>query len=443
MSKRFCLFAGIVVLFSAASAFAQGGEYAAAGSSSLTEASLPAGAQRVFPNHIPAEINQTLEKLVAQSDGKLRRGETEVLLWTGSDLKNTGAARIVKRLADTHTAGGWRYEAGGTENGITFFSLFKDGAERRAIIGFHGEADGTFVFAWTELHMAGGNQAAPSTPIDPESGNLPGYAFTTPAGWSRQDSAGKIILSKDDDKSIAFLPLTDSTGDLERDADRILWQIHKGFHPWVGNGFEADYGQFEKGKTSQGLEYFRAYRYAVKKGDDGWYPQSRFDAVILLVKVGGKVAVIAGRQPFQSDYARDSTISAVDLILYDLTIKSVNNPYNLKSEILGSWSAASTTVALTYTFNANGSFNKGAVHEFRTRRDRYTDDVTQTSYGMTETYALAGNILTQNYKRTGQVVKHKVRIYQTKYNKDPWQQKLSFLPLANPDGGTIVLRKSE
>ena len=71
-----------------------------------------------------------------------------------------------------------------------------------------------------------------------------------------------------------------------------------------------------------------------------------------------------------------------------------------------------------------------------------TDNVTQTSYGMTETYSVSGNILTQNYKRTGEVVKHKVRLYQTKYDKDPWKSRMGFLPVANPDGGTIVLTKS-
>ena len=31
-------------------------------------------------------------------------------------------------------------------------TTLKDGATKRAIIGFYGEADGTFVFAWTEAH---------------------------------------------------------------------------------------------------------------------------------------------------------------------------------------------------------------------------------------------------------------------------------------------------
>ena len=63
----------------------------------------------------------------------------------------------------------------------------------------------------------------------------------------------------------------------------------------------------------------------------------------------------------------------------------------------------------------------------RRRRDRDTDNVTTTSYGMTETYSIAGNVMTQTYKRTGQISKHKVRVYETKYDKDPWKQKMGWV----------------
>lgn len=447
MSFRSTLTAVAFVLIAALSASSQGGEYEAASSSSLTAISLPPGAQRVSIGHVPVEVDRTLDSLVAQSEGKLRREGTEVLLWTGDDLKKTGSRNIASRLTATLKAAGWRYEVGGTENGVTLFSAFKDGTERRAVIGFHGEADGTFVFAWTELRAAGESERAKGAPTTngSMSGNMPGYEFTTPTGWSRSDSADKIILSKGEDKMIALLPLMDSSGDLVRDADRILWQVLKGHNTWYGNGFQPDYGTFERGKTIQGLEYFQAYRYAKKASDPNeGFVQSRFDAVILLVKIGGKVAVIVGSQPFQSPNYSDSAVTAIDRILYDLKFRSVPDTYNLKSDVLGSWSAASSTVALAYTFNPNGSFNKGGAHQFRTSRDGYTDNVTTTSYGMTETYSLAGNIMTQTYKRTGQVVKHKIRVYQTKYDKDPWRQKLGFLPLAdNPGDETIVLSKSE
>ena len=68
--------------------------------------------------------------------------------------------------------------------------------------------------------------------------------------------------------------------------------------------------------------------------------------------------------------------------------------------------------------------------------------MTTTSYGMSDIYSLAGNVITQTYRSTGEVSKYKVRVYETKYDKDPWQQKMGFLSVADPKGGTIVFRKS-
>lgn len=426
-----------------AAAFGQDGA-TAVDRSSLVGVGLPTGAHRVNAASVPTEINNALEQVVTESGGKVRRGDTEVLVWTGGDVK-AGSKAIVSRLTGTLSSDGWKYEASGTEGGVTFFTLLKDGAARRAVFGLYVEADGTLLLALTELHSASRAQPTSTSTsiVSTDGGSVSDYGFTTPSGWTRSDSNGMITLtSKDGEKSLAFLPAMDSTGNLERDADRLLWQVFKGYGPWSGNGFTRDYGVFERGKTAQGLEYFKAYRYAVRPGDDEYFPKSRFDASILLVKLGGRVAVVVGRSPFQSDYADDSAGNAIDRILYDLKFKSVTSPYDLKREVLGSWSAASSTVAIAYTFNANGTFDKGGAIQFRTSHDATRDKVTTTSYGMTDSYSLAGNVITQNYKRTGEVSKYKVRVYETKYDKDAWQQKMGFLPVANPDGGTIVFRKS-
>ena len=433
-------------LFFSVVGFAQETESAA--SLNLTGTSLPAGAHRVLPQFVPAQIDGALENWVSGSDGKLRRGDTEVLLWTGGDLKKTGADTIVDRLTGALQAAGWRYQAGDAENGVTFFSLLKDGATPRAIVGLYGEADGTLLFALTELHESDG-QRTNSNPANSnqasysEGGNVGDYNFTTPAGWSRVDSAGKIVLSKGGENKIEFLPLMNSSGDLERDAEKIIWQVFKGCDAWYANGFEADYGTYEKGRTAQGFEYYRVYRYAKKASDENsGFARSKFDAIILLVKLGGKVAVIAGSQPFQTDFSRGTTLSAIDFILYDLSFKSASNSYDLKNDLLGSWSGTGGSVALAYTFNANGTFHKGAANESRTRLDPQTVRVETKSYGMTQSYSLAGNVLTQTYRNTGETVKYKVRIYYTKYDKNAWQHKIGLLPIAGGDGGTLVLQRN-
>jgi hypothetical protein len=351
---------------------------------------------------------------------------------------------LIKQISTNLQNAGWEYEVGGENEGVTVFSATSN-STKRVVIGFYTFSDDTFVWAWTEMLRADqplSNVDSANT-TNTGSRDVSDYSFTTPAGWSRSDAANKIVLTKGVENRIEFLPLMNSSGNLETDANRILWQVFKGCDSWYANGFEADYGTFEKGKTAQGLEYFRAYRYAKNASEpDSGLATTAFDAIILLVKLDNRVAVIAGRQPFQTDTARDSALAAMDLVLYDLTFKSIPNSYNLKNELLGSWGAASGSVALAFTFNANGSFNKGSAIGYRTSHDAQTDNLHSTSYGMTETYNLSGNILTQNYKRTREVVKYKIRIYQTKYDKQEWQHKVGFLPIANPEGGTIVLRRS-
>lgn len=147
-----------VFIFSSAAA-AQTEETMAASSSDLVGVSLPANAQRVLPESVPAEINQTVDKLFASSEGKLRRGETEVLVWTGANYKKANATTIVNRLTGTLKTAGWQYEVSGAENGVTVFSLLKDGAKRRGLLGFYGATDDALIFVWTEV-LAGRNNAA-------------------------------------------------------------------------------------------------------------------------------------------------------------------------------------------------------------------------------------------------------------------------------------------
>jgi hypothetical protein len=411
--------------------------------SELVNAKLPANASRVTEANVPAEVNDALGKLIAEGGDKIRQGETEVLAWTNG-FKRSNAPSLIKQITANLQNAGWDYEVGGENDGVTVFSATSNSA-KRVVIGFYTFSDDTFVWAWTEMLRADqprSNVDSGNTPTS-GSGDVSDYSFTTPAGWSRSDSANKIVLTNGVENKIEFLPLMHSSGNLETDANRILWQVFKGCDSWYALGFEPDYGTFEKGKTAQGLEYFRAYRYAKNASEqDSTFATTQFDAIILLVKLNNRVAVISGRQRFQSDTAKDSALTAMDLILYDLTFKSVPNSYSLKNELLGSWGAASGSVALAYTFNANGSFNKGSAIGYRTSRDAQTDNLHTTSYGMTETYSLSGNILTQNYKRTREVFKYKIRVYQTKYDKQAWQPKLGFLPIDNPDSGTIVFRKS-
>ena len=107
-------------------------ETEAAASSNLTGVALPAGAQRILPGSVPAEITEVLDKIVAAGEGKFRKGDEETLAWAGAGYKKANAPAIIDRLTGTLKAAGWKYAVEGNEGGVTVFSLFKEGARRRA-----------------------------------------------------------------------------------------------------------------------------------------------------------------------------------------------------------------------------------------------------------------------------------------------------------------------
>jgi len=148
----FVLFSAIFILSGETSAQ----ETEVATSSSLTGIALPAGANRVLPGSVPAEITQTFDKIVAAGNGKLQQGESEVLVWAGSNYKKANAAGIVNRLTTALKAAGWQYSVEGEEGGLIVFSVTKEGANRRMLVGFHGATDDALIFSWMELLAANG-----------------------------------------------------------------------------------------------------------------------------------------------------------------------------------------------------------------------------------------------------------------------------------------------
>jgi hypothetical protein len=158
--------AALLFLFSAIFIFdsaARAQETEAASSSSLTGVALPAGANRVLPGSIPAEVTQAFDKVIASGNGKVRKGDSEVLVWDASGSKKAKTDGIVSRLTSTLQAAGWKYSVEGNDGGVTVFSLIKDAAERRAVVGFYGVSSDVFIFSWMEVVPAEGSGAQNQT----------------------------------------------------------------------------------------------------------------------------------------------------------------------------------------------------------------------------------------------------------------------------------------
>ena len=174
--------ANLVIIFSAIlifSATARAQETVAAAESQLLQVMIPANAQRVVPESVPAVITEMFEKVTAAGEGKFRRGDSEVLLWAGESYKKANAPAIVSRLTGAIKNAGWQYSVEGEENGVTIFTALRE-SPRRAVMGFYGVTDEALIVAATEILPNGGvgveqkgreeAGAEPSRPVNNSSG---------------------------------------------------------------------------------------------------------------------------------------------------------------------------------------------------------------------------------------------------------------------------------
>jgi hypothetical protein len=144
-----------------------GGETEAATESHLLQVMLPANAQRVRPESVPAEITQTLAKVTAAGGGKFQQGDSEVLLWAGPNYKKANASGVVNNLTGSMKTAGWKYTIAAEENGVTVFGAVKE-SPRRAVIGFYGATDEALIVAVMEVFS---NSAAGTTNGQTTAGN--------------------------------------------------------------------------------------------------------------------------------------------------------------------------------------------------------------------------------------------------------------------------------
>lgn len=276
------------------------------------------------------------------------------------------------------------------------------------------------------------------TSVANSSGNASDYEFTVPPNWKAEYKSNETILRGIDGSVVSLGAFIASSGSLENDISRNFFTIFSGWKPVTTNGFSADWAKHEKGKTKQGYDYYQMLKYATKDpaGNTGYN-----EIILLLVKIGDKVAVISASQPQATSIGAEK---ALDFILYDLNFKNTTPlTSTIQKDLLGSWSSASGSVGLNYAFYPNGTFSFGGASQFRTSRDVYTDNVTTTSFSTDGSYSIVGNLLTIIHKKTKVVSKWKIRFYYTKYDKDNWKYKRGELPLDSESGGTIVYNKNK
>lgn len=127
------------------------GEAGAAATSSLIGVRLPGDAQRLAERDVPREFNDTLGKLVALGNGKLRQGASEVLVWTGGGYRKSNAQGLIRQVVNNMQSAGWTYAVGEQNAEFIVFNSLNSSTPKRGIIGFWISSNESLILAWTEL----------------------------------------------------------------------------------------------------------------------------------------------------------------------------------------------------------------------------------------------------------------------------------------------------
>lgn len=163
--------------------------------STLAGANLPPGALKIREASVPAEIKDTLAKLVAAGGDKVRQGNSEVMMWGGSDYKKSASAQLTKKLEAALQSSGWTYEVGEQKPDFILFTLFRE-TPRRVLIGFFVPSDDLYVFALTEMLPANAPVTGEENQTEQEPsnvrGNSGGSSATLVGKWWRGEGGGFI-----------------------------------------------------------------------------------------------------------------------------------------------------------------------------------------------------------------------------------------------------------
>lgn len=177
--------------------------------SSVADANLPWGAQRILPVKVPTEFNVLFDKLLAEGKGKIAAGQREVLAWEGNYKAGSQANGIKSELKTNFRKEGWIFETAASDDDVELFSLRKAGSSPgRAVLGFFAANEQVFVCALMEVIRADAPAIQTgSRPVNNDSAgsdaSIVGRWFRT-TGGSTRDWTGKTTLKGGEDFTFVF-----------------------------------------------------------------------------------------------------------------------------------------------------------------------------------------------------------------------------------------------
>ncbi len=261
-------------------------------------------------------------------------------------------------------------------------------------------------------------------------GAMSDYIFTLPPEWKKEENANEIVLRGPDNTSvISILPFIQSSGDLDKDMNTVFWQVFSG---WSQDEWNNTEHISTKGISPDGWSYFKDEMAIAKTDGDKKYTAYGF---VFLAQLGNKDAMIVGSYQNKSDLLNETDHVDWQLLFHSLGFKGFKSTISpqLPKDILGSWVTGSYSGIVTYTFAPNGHFSSGSAFSTSTQVSDYSVMEKTTSFVGDGTYAVKGNILSENFSKTGKTVNSTARVFYQKQYGD-WQKRLGLLSTSVVDG---------
>jgi len=227
------------------------------------------------------------------------------------------------------------------------------------------------------------------------------YQFDPPERWYTYKSKDNILLSQYQTVSYGCIlqlwPPQPSTGNLETDARNIYSQMYPGWqYRWTGEKRE----DVSKGYTPQGLEYCIIESGMQKQRPDGYYYDYE-DGQVMVVDLGGKIAVITGRHnrgemvcfckhqyEYWNKFFNSFTVASA-------SPKKITGD-NL-SRFIGSWQSMGGSALTKYIFAANGRYQFIGAYSTTSRISRDMIEIKTSGFTGDGSYIVNGNKLSTTH----------------------------------------------
>ena len=269
--------------------------------------------------------------------------------------------------------------------------------------------------------------------------NFNDYQFDSPERWYTYKTKDNILLSQTQSASygctLQLWPPQPSSGNLESDARNIFNQMYPGWQfRWTGDKKE----DVSKGYTLQGLEYCMIEAALQKQRPDGYYYDYE-DGQVMVIDVGGKIAVITGRHnrgemvcfcKYQYEYWNK--------FFNSFTVANASPKKTAGdglSRFVGSWQSMGGNALTKYIFAANGRYQFIGAYSTTSRISRDMIEMRTSGFTGDGGYIVNGNKLTtthDNDRSKKDVVQY--RFEKVNHGGTGWKDRLYILDKSVVDG---------